>query len=151
MKRKLSYKGQLPPGNQDRIKLSTLKGKKGYKIVKFQMIGSTPGDSSTGNGEYIGKIYATDQINNVSSSIDFTEGDLLATCFIGSSTNNTQGIGEMTTIFDNKEFNQDIFVYIVDESGGSTPCNYYIELERMDLNDLQATQLTLQSIRNITE
>lgn len=147
MSKKISYKGQLPVGEQDKIRLRTLNGKKGYKITKFEIIGSTPG---VANGEYIAKIYNTNQTGSITNTINFTESDLLATCFAGSSTNNTQIPPLQVTIFDNKRFNQDIFIYIVDVSGGTVPCNYYIELDVIDLNDLQATQLTLENIRDIT-
>ena len=146
MKEKLSYRGMLAVGVQERIRLRTMKGKVGYKITKFQIMPNTPGIA---NGEYIAKIYSKSQTGTESSTIDFTEGDLLATCFGGSSTNNTQIPPLQVTIFDNAEFNQDIFIYIMDASGGSVPCNYYIELETMDLSDVQSTQLTLKSLRDI--
>ena len=37
-----SYKGSLPDGGQDRIRLATIKGKVGYRIVKFQIIAEEP-------------------------------------------------------------------------------------------------------------
>ena len=53
MSRIITYKGKLNIDTEDRIKLSTLDGKTGYKINKFQIISTTPG---TGNKELIGKI-----------------------------------------------------------------------------------------------
>ena len=108
----------------------------------------TPGIA---NAEYVAKIYNSDQTGITTSTIDFTENNLLATCFGGSSTNNTQIPPLQVTIFDNREFNQDIFIYVMDVSGGTVPCNYYIELETMQLTETQTTQLTLSSIRTVAE
>ena len=52
-------------------------------------------------------------------------------------------------VFDNEKFNQDIFITITDADGNTTPGNYYIELETMALTDIEATMLTLQSIRQV--
>ena len=38
MSKTISYKGQLPVGEQDRIRLKTNNGKVGYKISKFQLM-----------------------------------------------------------------------------------------------------------------
>ena len=52
MSKKLSYKGKLPIGEQERIKLSTIDGKTGYRIIDFRIIPGRPGVDS---GEYIGQ------------------------------------------------------------------------------------------------
>ena len=147
MSRKISFRGILPPGEQDRIKLSTLNGKTGYKITDFKIISKVVGTTTT---ESLGKIYNADQTGNVTNTVDFSESDLLAVNFTGmgatSATENSNIV-----IFDNKKINQDIFVYIVDTKGETDPVNYYIELETMSLTDIEATMLTLQSIRTITE
>ena len=145
MSKKISFKGTLPVGLQDRIKLSTINGKVGYKITKFQLVPVAPG---TSNYEYVGKIFTKDQTGSISTTIDFTDSDLLAAIYsAGKSAENVQPI---VTIFDNQMFNQDIFVTIHDASGGTEPCNYYIELETMSLSDMETTMLTLQSIRTVT-
>lgn len=145
MSRKISYKGQLPMGQQDRIKLATIKGKVGYKINKFQIISNTPGGS---NAEFVGQITKTDQTGSISAAVDFTNSELLAVAYLADRTTNE---GSMETIiFDNEKFNQDIFINITDTTGGTTPCNYYIELETMSLSDLESTMLTLKNLRTIT-
>ena len=144
MSKTLSYRGTLAIGEQDRIRLRTLKGKVGYKITKFQIMSTTPG---TNNVELIGKITKTDQTGSISTTVNFTESDLLATVFYDRASNRSTN----TIIFDNEKFNQDIFVNITDQSGNTIPANYYIELETMALSDLEATMITLQSLRTLEE
>jgi hypothetical protein len=143
--RKISYKGQLAMGLQDEINLKTNKGKVGYKITKFQIISSTPG--TTGSVEFVAKIFNKDQTGSISPAVDFTDSNLLACAFYqdrANASSNTE-----TIIFDNKEFNQNIFITVQDAEGATIPCNYYIELETMDLSDIQTTQLTLQNLRTV--
>ena len=109
---------------------------------------SSPMKSSAGDTSLIMKIYLTDQTGNITDTVNFTESDLLAVAvYEGSASHNPE---TQTIIFDNKEFNQDIFIYLTDPDGGSQPGNYYLELETMSISDLEATYLTLQNIRDIT-
>jgi hypothetical protein len=147
MSKTISFRGTLPIGEQDRIRLRTIKGKVGYKITKLQIINKTPG--TTVNPALVAKIYTKDQTGSITSTIDFTESDLIATAFYTQATaSNT--VSFETVIFDNAVVNQDIFIYATDPSGATDPCNYYIELETMPLSDIETTQLTLKSIRNLT-
>ena len=148
MSKTLSYRGQLAIGEQDRIRLKTNTGKTGYKITKFQIINKTPG--TTNNVSLVSKIYSKDQTGSITSTIDFTESDLIASAYFTQYQSSNTGHNK-TIIFDNEVFNQDIFIYVTDPSGATDPCNYYIELETMKLNDIEATQLTLQSLRTISE
>ena len=43
MSKIISFRGILGEGLEEKIKLSTLKGKIGYKIIKFQVMNSSPG------------------------------------------------------------------------------------------------------------
>ena len=133
-------------GTQDIINLKTNNGKTGYKITKFQIISSTPG--TTGSVEFVAKIFDKDQSASISPVVNFTDSNLIACAFYqdrANASSNTE-----TIIFDNREFNQNIFVTIDDAESGTIPCNYYIELETMPLTDLETTKLTLQSIRQVT-
>ena len=145
MSKIISFKGKLNIGQQDRIKLSTIKGKKGYKINKFQLIGTTPGKNAA---EYIGQIFNKDQTGNITDVVDFSNTELLAVVFMNIDTNPAYVSGS-NIIFDNVKTNQDIFINITDAGGNTVPCNYYIELEVMDLSDVETTMLTLQSLRTI--
>ena len=42
-----------------------------------------------------------------------------------------------------------MFITIIDAAGGTIDCNYYLELEAMEISDLEATYLTLQNIRTV--
>ena len=144
MSKTLSYRGTLPIGEQERIRLKTIKGKIGYKITKFQILPTTPGSA---NFEYIAKITKIKD-SNIGTTVDFTNANLLAVVYYVDN-NSTAVPPNETIIFDNQKFNQDIFINITDASGGTVPCNYYIELETMSLSDIEATELTLQNLRTI--
>ena len=146
MSKKLSYRGQLPIGEEERIRLATIKGKVGYKISKFQLISTTPGSA---NYEYVGKITKVKD-PNIGPTVKFTDADLLAVVYYKGNLSSNESATTDTIIFDNEKFNQDIFVNITDAGGGTVECNYYIELETMDLSDLETTMLTLKNIRTIT-
>jgi len=141
MSKTVSYKGKLANGEEDRLKLSTINGKTGYKITKFQVISSSPAGSSP---EAVIKIYKESKVPDF--VIDFTDSDLLAAAFYEGNNGNTILTHEVI-VFDNEMFNQDIFVNCSTTEGN---LNYYIELERMSLTDIEATMLTLKSIRSIT-
>ena len=145
MTKTLSYRGQLPDGLQDRIRLKTIKGKVGYKIKKFQIMNAVPGQSNT---ELVGQIYKTDQTVSITSTVDFTKGNLLAVALYHDVQSTSYNFAN-TVIFDNEIVNQDIFVNINDASGGANSGNYYIELEAIPLSDLEATQVTLKSLRSL--
>ena len=146
MSKIISYKGKLPIGEQERIKLSTPDGKTGYKIKTFEVIPGRPGQDSV---ELIGQIFKTNKTSNITTTVDFTNSDLLGFAYYEDNANNAYP-ATINRIFDNEKFNQDIFVNITDASSGTDPANYYIELEVMELSDLESTMLTLQNLRTIT-
>lgn len=148
MTKTISYKGQLPIGEQEKIHLSTNNGLTGYKIKKFKILTSTPG---VGTNELVGKIYLTDQTGNITSTVDFSQTDLIATSFshVGESTGTTVSNSfSETIIIDAETFNQDIFVYIADAHGGTVPANFYIELEKFAIDINTSTYHTLKNIRS---
>ena len=51
-----TFRGLLAHGGQDRIRLSTIKGKVGYRIKKFQLM---PQDANE-DTEHVMKIYSVD-------------------------------------------------------------------------------------------
>ena len=145
MSKTLSFRGILDMGVQQKIKLSTIKGKTGYKITKFQILSETPGNIA--HVEFVAKIYAKSQ-TSFPATVDFTESDLLAAAYYQDHTNTGTG-DSVTVIFDNNTFNQDIFIYCEDAGGSTARCNYYFELETVALSDIESTQLTLKSLRNL--
>jgi hypothetical protein len=145
MSKKISFKGKLNIGTQDRLKLSTIKGKIGYKINKLQIISTTPGTVSE---EIIVKIYKSDQGTSISPTVDLSDSDILAAVYY---TNRTDTLltGENAIIMDNEVFNQDIYVTADSANSSTVPTSYYIELESMSLSDIESTQLTLKNLRTI--
>ena len=145
MSKTISYKGTLAIGQEDRISLSTIQGKVGYKITKFQIIGTTPGQA---NAEYVGKITKVKD-PNIGPTVKFTDSDLLAIAYYQDNEGSDKSMSKII-IFDNEMFNQDIFVNITDATGGTVPCNYYFELQTINLSELETTMLTLKSLRTVT-
>jgi len=136
-----SFRGLLADGGQDKIRLQTIKGKVGYRIVKFQIIGPQPGEGAMLDTV---KIYKTEQ-TTIDNTIDFTDSNLLGMAFILQSSGITAPF-DMVVIFDRVIFNQDIYITHVD-TAATNVCNYYLELEVIPLDDAGAEYTTLKDIR----
>ncbi len=136
----------LAPGTQEKIRLKTNNGKTGYKITNFQVISNQPGSADYESVVKITKI----EDPTVVATIDFTDSKLMAVAYYKGKLSANEPATTDTIIFDNELTNQDIFVNVSDAGAGSVACNYYIELESTDINDLQATQLTLRNVREVT-
>ena len=144
-----TYRGLLADGGQDHIRLSTIKGKVGYKIIKYQIMPHAVGDNN--DQEHVVVIWNKERTtaqmaNTTTSRPNFTNSDLLAAAInindVSSSLNYAESV-----IFDNKVFNQDIFISHRDIAAGAQACNYYIELEVIPLTDQGAEYTTLKDIR----
>ena len=146
MSKIITFKGKVNMGTQERLKLSTIKGKIGYRINKFQIISTTPGVSA--HQEIVAKIFTKSQSGSISALIDFSESDLLAAVFYQDRIE-TAGPSSKDIILDQEIFNQDIFITMQDVGGATIPYNYYIELEAMAIDDVESTMLTLKSIKTI--
>jgi len=139
----------LTNGGQDRIRLSTIKGKVGYRIVKFQLMPEEPGNQSQ---ESVVQVW-TNEVTTVPTSaatINFTDSDLLAAAWLPVGNVGpiaTAGRGKIDIIFDNKIFNQDIYVTHTDNENANT-INYYLELEVIPLDDSGAEYTTLKDMRS---
>jgi len=137
-----TFRGLLADDGQDRIRLQTIKGKVGYRIVKFQLM---PYQGGAVNQESTVKIYRKEQ-GTIDGLVDFTNQDLLgAGYFENTSGANYIGV-PLVVIFDNTLFNQDIYVTHHDTGGGT--CNYYLELEVIPLGDAGAEYTTLKDMRS---
>ena len=139
-----TFKGQLADGAQDRIRLSTMKGKVGYRIVKLQAMSANPyaGDPA----EHIVKVYDEEQ-TSVDGAVNFTDSNLLGTVIINNMTSGYSDPSIPVIIFDNRIFNQDIYVTHSDVNA-SLNCNYYIELEVIPLSDQGAEYTTIKDLRS---
>jgi len=139
-----TYRGLLADGGQDRIRLSTIKGKVGYKIIKCQLLSEKPGAVSQ---QSVVKIYKEEQ-STIDGIVDFTDSTLLASGIYILSDNVTAIWNTSETIiFDSEVFNQDIYITHSDIATGQK-CNYYIELEVIPLDDAGAEYTTLKDMRS---
>jgi len=140
-----TFRGLLADGGQDQIRLQTIKGKVGYRIVKFQGITNDPGVATR---EHILKIYKSQQ-SAIDGGVDFTDSDLLGCLYV---TNRADSLlsGDNSIIFDNEIFNQDIYISHFEAAtspGAGGSANYYIELEVIPLDDAGAEYTTLKDMR----
>ena len=135
-----TFRGVLT-SSQDRIRLSTIKGKVGYKIVKFQLLG--PDESET--IEIAVKIYKTEQ-TSIDATIDFTDANLLAAALYQQNVTGQSYPMDQMVIFDNEIINQDI--YVTAEGTNAAYINYYIELEVIELSDMSAEYTTIKDLRS---
>ena len=136
-----SFRGQLADEEQDTIRLSTKNGLTGYKINKFQIMHVEPGQQ---DAEHTIKLYMYKQ-ETVDNNIDFDDATLLGAAYL---TDDKATLGTTSTVivFDNVTFNEDIFI-THEDTGGSQPCNYYLELEQVRLDLSEATVATLKDMR----
>jgi hypothetical protein len=135
-----TFRGLLADGGQDRIRLSTIKGKMGYKIIKVQAMQSLPGVDTT---ESTMKIYKNSQ-TTIDAVVNFSDSDLLGVSLwhkFGNEYSPTD-----TVIFDNQIVNQDIYI-THSNTDGSAACNYYVELEVIPLDDKGAEYTTVKDLR----
>jgi len=137
-----TFRGLLADGAQDRIRLQTIKGKVGYRIVKFQLMSDAPGTASY---EHVVKIFKSIQ-SSITGTVNFTDSDVLATAYLEGS-NSTAYNDQQTVIFDQEIFNQDIYVTHTDVAVPATGVNYYLELEVIPLDDAGAEYTTLKDMR----
>ena len=140
-----TFRGQLADGGQDRIRLQTIKGKVGYRITKLDVVTAAPG---TANLEHVVKIFKESQ-TTIDALINFTDSSLLASAICTNYTAAYQLGWHQHIIFDKEIFNQDIYISHKDAVGNAQPCNYYIELEVIPLDDAGAEYTTLKDMRQV--
>jgi len=139
-----TFRGKIAHGDQDTIVLHTNDGSIGYRITKFQLIGTAPGAELV---EAVVKIYKIPQ-DTIDGAIDLSDNTLLGAGFYVSSTTEEWQTHNIL-IFDNEIFNQDIYVTHYDAiAHAGEPVNYYIELEQIKLDLNENTVATLKDIRN---
>ena len=136
-----TFRGLLADNAVDRIRLQTIKGKVGYRIVKFQLIANEPGAQNYESVVTIQKTTFTPL-----ATIDLTDSDILAVGFYAANTNSNTYPVSQVLIFDNEIFNQDIYIGLQDLQ--SQNMNYYIELEVIPLDDAGAEYTTLKDMRS---
>ena len=138
-----SFRGKIADGAIDIISLHTNDGSIGYRIVKMQVMHAEPGEQ---NAEHTIKVYSILQ-TTATNAIDFSDNTLLAAAHIADHSDIAYAL-DTIVVFDNMVFNQDIYV-THEDTRGTQPCNYYIELEQIKLDLNENTVATLKDIRNI--
>jgi len=145
MSRIVSFRGMIADLAQDTISLHTIQGKVGYRITKLQLFSIQPGVLDEA---HVVQVFSTKQSDtSLFDNVDFSSQELLGAAYYKDDDQNYNP-GFMATVFDNRIFNQDIYVTHADVKG-SARVNYYIELEQMDLALDESVVATLKDIRNV--
>jgi len=135
-----TFRGKIVKGGQDTIVLHTNDGSTGYRIVKFQAMGTTEDEN------YESTLQVWSVPTTATTNVDFSNNELLAAILYGD--NNQAGYAAFqTVIFDKMIFNQDIYVTF-ESASSSADMNYYLELEQIKLDLSENTVATLKDIRN---
>jgi hypothetical protein len=137
-----TFRGLIADGGQDTIVLHTNTGSTGYRIVRFEMFHTQPGEQ---HAEHTIKIFSVQQ-TAVSNDIDFSDQTLLGAGYLLENADNAYPVSTRV-IFDKMVFNQDIYL-THEDTVGSLGCNYYIELEQVKLDLNENTVATLKNLRN---
>ena len=141
-----SFRGQLATSGIETINLHTNNGMIGYRIVKLELMPTSPGKTIYEN---VFKIFTIPQ-TTVTGTIDFSDQTLLAVGYIANNSNNSTN-AQSVVVFDNVIINQDIDITNIDRDDSATQgVNYHIELEQVKLSLDENTVATLKDIRNIT-
>ena len=140
-----TFRGLLADGGQDRIRLQTIKGKVGYKIIKLDIIPERIGLQIL---ECLVSVWKKELATTLTANatVDFTDSDLLAVAYVTQHDNAAYGMPTPVIIFDNEVFNQDIYITNTDNQNNFA-CNYYLELEVIPLDDAGAEYTTLKDMR----
>jgi len=137
-----TFRGALVHDTEERIRLSTIKGKVGYRIVKFEAMSAEPYAKS---GEHILKLYKESQ-STIDGIVNFTDSSLLGVVIWRATASELYPLSS-AIIFDKEIFNQDIYITHDDLEVTSTLASYYLELEVVPLDDAGAEYTTLKDMR----
>ena len=138
-----TFRGALQKGAGERIRLETLDGKTGYRI---KSLAGMPVDTGAGSNEATIQVYAIEQ-TAPTTTVTFSEQTLLGV-FYFLRDQGVVAINSQSTIFEESVFNQDIFVYYEDAQTNAAGFNFYMELETVSLDDVEATAVILKNFRN---
>ena len=139
-----TFRGLIADLGAETIALHTNDGSTGYKIRKFELMSTQPGQV---DGEHIMQIFTIPKTDtSLYDNIDFSDQTLLGCGYISTDTSEVNA-DTRTIIFDNITFNQDIYLTHADVKG-NLGVNYHIELEQVKLSLDESTVTTLKNLRN---
>jgi len=138
-----SFRGLLVEGGQDEINIEGSVGAIAWRITKFQIMTTQPGDASQ---DLVVKVYREEQssVPTSGATFDFNQDELLAAAHYSQSTTDFSSF--QSVVFDNALFVRNIWVTHTDNDG-SDPVNYYIELEEVTVSTAGKAQLALAAAR----
>jgi len=138
-----SFRGLLADGGQDKIRIEGATGAIAWRITKFQIISTAPGQ---GADESILQIWREEQssVSTTAVTLDFTESELLG---VGYWAAPAAGYHlDSIVVFDNALFVRNIYVTHTNVAS-AVACNYYIELEEVKLSAAGMAQLAVAAAR----
>jgi len=136
-----TFRGKIASGSERTIRLGTIRGEIGYKIVKFQILPDKWGGTT---GEFNVKLFTVSG-QTAAQDINFENSYLLGIAAMTYNTSANIAGDAPVVIFDHVKFNQDIFVVAHDNDANDV--NYYLELEQVKLDLNEATVATLKDMR----
>jgi len=139
-----TFRGLMESSTRERIRLQTNNGKTGYRLIKFQAM---PKDPMTLDQENVLKIYK-EKVTTLDGEVDFSDNQLLGACCVKYQADVAVSQGSADIIMEREIINQDLYITHDDVGSGNRPCNYYIELEVINLSSNEAEYTTLKDIRN---
>jgi len=137
-----TFRGLIADGGQDTVVLHTNDGSTGYKVVKFQLMPTTPMDTEI---QAVVKIFKIQQ-DTVTDDVDYSDNTLLGAAIVRQTSNL---LYEQTVMFDQEVFNQDIYITYEDNIASGKAMNYYLELEQVKLDLNANTVATLKNLKNL--
>ena len=137
-----SFRGLLADNDQERIRIQGSVGAVAWRITKFGII---PGDPSDNTSSAIMKIYKDVQTTST-RTIDFGDHSLLGVALWSHNATLQNYTEDLSVIFDNEIFNQDIYITL-DNAAGNDAVNYYLELEEVKVSKASMAQLAVAAAR----
>jgi hypothetical protein len=141
-----TFRGLVPDDTQQTVRLGTVDGSTGYRIIKFELFPYAPGGSGT-DSEHTVQIWSQPQ-TTIDIVTNFSNQELLGAGMMAVAASGVANPSVLNVVFDRMVFNQDIYITHKDSTSSAEPINYYIELETMPLDLNQNTLVTLKDIRN---
>jgi len=141
-----SFRGLLPDGEQQKIRIAGSVGAIAWRITKLEMFPNLPGTEASESTIQIWR-EVQDSVSVDTATVDFSNDELLAASFLGVGSN-AKEMSAVVTIFDNALFVRNIYATHTNTDGTGT-CNYYIELEEVKVSAAGMAQLAVAAARRL--